>query len=135
MRKFQQMVQAFHEKAGATINHRPTIVDEETMALRYKLIEEELKELLSDGFGMACGCCKPRPNLVEIADALGDLLYVVLGAAVSHGIDIEPIFLEIHRSNMTKFIDGHRREDGKWIKGPSYTPANLKPIIDEQMGL
>lgn len=126
MRKFQQMVQQFHEKAGAVINHKPTNLTLGDQLLRFRLIAEELGEL-KDGM--------VNEDLVEIADALGDLLYVVLGTAVSHGIDIEPIFLEIHRSNMSKFIDGHRREDGKWIKGPSYSPANLEPIIREQQNL
>lgn len=129
MKKEQEMVREFHEKAGALINTKPTCVDEMTRALRWGLIKEELDEL-----GVAFGSEPPAytANITEIADALGDLLYVVLGTAVSCGIDIEPIFHEIHRSNMTKFVDGHRRSDGKWIKGPSYTPANLKPLLEQQ---
>lgn len=130
MRKYQQMVQAFHEKAGAVINHRPTEPEGDTAKLRYNLIYEELREYV-EALDKPVGSV----DLVEIADAIGDLLYVVLGTAVSFGIDIEPIFNEIHRSNMSKFIDGYRREDGKWMKGPSYSPANLKPIIDQQMSL
>lgn len=142
MNKWQQMVREFHENSGATINDKPTILSDKDQILRVKLIEEEGKELAFDAFGWqevyanagkVIGFTKGKSmDLVETADAIGDLLYVVLGTAVSCGIDIEPVFAEIHRSNMTKFIDGHRREDGKWIKGPSYEPANLKPIIDAQ---
>lgn len=126
MRKYQQMVQQFHEKAGITINHRPTIPNEKDCALRYNLIKEELMEL---AHGLT------SKDTTEVADAIGDLLYVVLGTAVTCGIDIQPVFEEIHASNMTKFIDGYRREDGKWMKGPSYTPANIKPIIDQQIAI
>lgn len=142
MNKWQLMVREFHEKSECTINKKPKQISEADCMLRLKLIAEELDELAKAmGFRMFSGSApqtKPLKlfnasyNLVEIADALGDLLYVVLGTAVTCGIDIEPIFEEIHRSNMTKFIDGYRREDGKWIKGPSYTPVNLKPIIDAQ---
>ena len=90
---------------------------------RRSLIQEELNEL------------EDSRNLVELADAIGDLMYVVIGTAIAYGIDMEPIFNEIHRSNMTKFIDGHKNHHGKWIKGPSYSPANLKPIIDAQLGI
>lgn len=141
MRKWQQMVQAFHEKAGSTINYKPNDLDDETAYLRANLIAEEFEELLA-----ALGVRKiddiivdwerdPGQGHVAVADAIGDLLYVVLGTAVSCGIDIQPIFEEIHRSNMSKFIDGHRRMDGKWIKGPSYTPANLEPLIAQQQNL
>lgn len=141
MRKYQQMVQQFHEKAGSTINHRPTPLNNETAYLRAELIQEEFSELLDslgvrqiDGMIVDWERTLER-NPTEIADAIGDLLYVVLGTAVSCGIDIEPIFEEIHRSNMTKFIDGYKREDGKWMKGPSYTPANIEPIIKAQQNL
>jgi NTP pyrophosphatase (non-canonical NTP hydrolase) len=104
--------------AGQATPSEPTESTDDVRRLRHALIREELEEYW---------CAR---DIVEIADAIGDMLYVVLGAAVSHGLDIEPIFEEIHRSNMTKFIDGHRAENGKWIKGPSYSPANLGPIID-----
>ena len=52
---------------------------------------------------------------------------------MAYGIDMEPIHEEIQRSNMSKFIDGHLREDGKWVKGPSYSPADIKPIIEAQI--
>lgn len=136
----QQMVEDFHGFAGQEIAHKPIRPAFSTLCLRAELIHEEWKELLEAmGVQQIEGVVKDwnesdydKYNKVEVADALGDLLYVVLGTAVSCGIDIEPIFHEIHRSNMSKFIDGHRRADGKWMKGPSYSPADLKTILDEQ---
>ena len=118
--KEQSQVLEWMIKADQSAPCKPTAIDPMIAQLRYDLIKEELLEL-----GIAA-------NLTEVADAIGDLLYVVLGTAVAYGIDIDPIFQEIHRSNMSKFIDGYKRADGKWMKGPSYSPANLKPIIDVQ---
>lgn len=68
-------------------------------------------------------------NLEEIADAIGDLLYTIYGTAVAYGLDAQRIFDEIHRSNMTKLIDGKKDSHGKQLKGPSYSPPNLKPFL------
>lgn len=141
MNREQEQVKDFHEKAGATINSHPTDLDKRDYYLRLGLIFEELNEL-AESFGFEYDHTehtkfihsRPTRSFAEQADALGDLLYVVLGTAVSCGIHIDPIFQEIHRSNMTKFIDGHRDPKGKWIKGPSYSPANLQPILDIQTG-
>jgi len=120
----QYQVKQFMQAAGQDCPDKPVIPNAEVTTLRYRLIQEELDEYSE---------AVHNNDVVGVADAIGDLLVVVLGAAVAHGIDIEPIFNEIHRSNMTKFIDGHRREDGKWIKGPSYTPADLEPILKAQV--
>ena len=66
-----------------------------------------------------------------MAKELADLLYVVYGTAVSVGIDMEPVFREVHRSNMSK-VGGHKRADGKWVKPPTYSPADIESIVDEQ---
>lgn len=105
--------------------------------LRAELIFEELKEFCKAS-GLYCeggiiGRSWEAPaDIVGVADAIADLLYVVYGAAVAYGINIDPVFGEVHRSNMTKFIDGHRRDDGKWVKGPSYEPARIKEVLDAQ---
>lgn len=125
------MVREFMVKAEQGGPNKPTVPTLEVAKLRHALIREELHEywLVVDSlFAM-----KSVDLLHEAADAMGDLLYVVLGAAVAWGIDIEPVFLEIHRSNMTKFIDGTRREDGKWVKGPSYERADVAAILRRQM--
>ena len=116
----QEKVREFIRLAGQEIPDHPTTSNYMARNLRSALIHEELGEYMI------------ARDLVEIADAIGDILYVVLGAAIAHGIDIEPVFKEIHRSNMSKFIDGHAAPNGKWIKGPSYSPADLKPILDAQ---
>lgn len=118
----QQAVREFHEKAGATINDVPTgNISAEDKKLRLKLITEEGITELQEAF--------EANDPVKIADALADLLYVTLGTAVTCGIPLEACFKEVHRSNMSKFIDGYRRDDGKWIKGDSYSPANLEPLL------
>jgi predicted HAD superfamily Cof-like phosphohydrolase len=117
----QAQVKEFMLKAKQDCPDRPTNIPDKIKYLRETLIKEENWEYFNAEF------------FEETADALCDLLYVVLGAGVAHGIDLGPCFEAVHESNMTKFIDGHMREDGKWIKGPSYTPPNLGSIIEEQL--
>jgi len=107
--------------AGEPVRCSPGLPDTKQRNLRIALIAEELQEL------------KDTSNLEEIADAIGDLLYVVLGTAAAYGLDSQGIFDEIHRSNMTKFIDGYQRADGKYCKGPSWTPPDLKRFILQQI--
>ena len=120
----QVMVDEFHEAFGIARSSQPAVPDETTCKLRLALISEELQELDA--------AFRDR-DLVETADALADLLYVVYGTAVSCGIDIQPVFREVHRSNMTK-TGGHRRADGKWVKPDNYSPAELEPVLRRQMG-
>jgi predicted HAD superfamily Cof-like phosphohydrolase len=75
-------------------------------------------------------------DLVEVADALGDMLYILCGTIIEHGMQykIEEVFNEIQRSNMSKLgADGNPiyREDGKVLKGPSYFKPNIKEILDK----
>ena len=88
-----------------------------------RLIQEEFDELKES---MATG------NLASVAKEMADLLYVVYGTAVSYGIDMEPVFQEVHRSNLSK-VGGHKRDDGKWVKPDTYSPAELAPILASQM--
>ena len=69
-----------------------------------------------------------RNDLPHIAKELADLLYVVYGTAISYGIDMEPVFQEVQRSNMSK-VGGYKRKDGKWVKPATYSPANIEPIL------
>lgn len=118
----QDNVEDFHREFGIKINTVPCIPDAKEAALRIALIQEELTEL-AEAFD--------KHDVVEVADAIGDLMYVVLGCSVTCGIDIEPIFHEIHRSNMTK-KGGHKAPNGKWIKPETYEPAKLLPILKRQ---
>lgn len=149
MNKIQQNVREFHEKAGQLINDKPTIVDSKTAILRVRLLLEEVLEfaeasgveiLTKEGDNLDTEAINGeltfshtgKADLIEVADALADINYVSAGAAICYGIDMEPIGEEVQRSNMSKFIDGYRDENGKWIKGPSYTPVNLEPILKVQ---
>lgn len=118
----QAMVQAFHRTFDIAVNPVPTVVDEQTRGLRITLIQEEFDELKE---------ALAAENLPSIAKEMADLLYVVYGTAVTYGIDMDPVFREVHRSNMSK-VGGYKREDGKWVKPATYSPARIGPIVAEQ---
>jgi len=116
-----ELVQAFHKAIGnVPIPDHPSVPGPARAALRANLMEEEYTELVE---AMAEG------NVEHVAKELADLLYVVYGTADEYGIPMDKVFAEVHRSNMTKLIDGFFRADGKYQKGPSYEPANLAPIL------
>lgn len=118
----QAQVAAFHRAFDIAIAARPGRLNPETRLLRERLIEEEFGELRE---ALAHG------NMADVAKELADLLYVVYGTAVSCGIDMEPVFREVHRSNMSK-VGGHKRADGKWVKPATYSRAQVEPILREQ---
>jgi predicted HAD superfamily Cof-like phosphohydrolase len=121
----QLMVHDFHQRFGLPCSDRPAWPGEAVHRLRVLLIEEELAELRNAG---------EARNLVAIADALADLLYVVYGAGVTYGIDLEPIFREIHRSNMSKGDpEVVRRPDGKILKGDRYSPPRVREVLERQL--
>lgn len=129
MTDYPGLVREFHEAFGHPIAERPTLVSNALGDLRSALIAEEASEY---------GDALESRDLVEVADALGDLLYVVYGAALVHGLPIGEIFEEIHRSNMSKLGEDGKpiyREDNKVLKGPNFTPPNLREIIERhQLG-
>lgn len=105
------------------VHHKPLIPYKTVEDLRYELIREELDELRT---------AQHDGDIVGIADALTDLLYVVYGAGWAYGIDLDACFKEVHRSNMTKLTeDGKvlRREDGKVLKSGRYESPNLEAIL------
>ena len=111
------------EAFGQEVLTEPALPDAELARLRLELIREEVEELNVGIEGM---------DLVEIADALTDILYVVYGAGHAFGIDLDACLAEVHRSNMTKLgADGRPiyREDGKVLKGENYEPPNLRQFI------
>jgi predicted HAD superfamily Cof-like phosphohydrolase len=118
-------VAEFHEKFLQENNESPTLQPEQMCNLRHKLMAEENDEYLE-----ACA----EGNLIGIADALGDMMYILCGTILKHGMQhvMENVFDEIHRSNLSK-LDGDgipiMREDGKIIKGEHYTPPDLTKFI------
>jgi predicted HAD superfamily Cof-like phosphohydrolase len=123
------MVKEFHEKFDSYVGIVPELPEDSEMALRLHLIMEEQLELAT---------AMMDHNFAEIIKETGDLLYVVYGTAIACGVDMEPIMEEIHRSNMSKLQpDGSiaRREDGKILKSDTYSPADLKSIIESQQNV
>lgn len=118
-----ELVGDFMEVFGQQVNCEPTLRDRETQDLRIDLISEELEELQ---------LAITNNDIVEVADALTDLLYVVYGAGHAFGIDLDECFTEVHESNMSKLGEDGRpiyREDGKVLKGPNYFVPNLEEIL------
>lgn len=113
----------FMEAFGQRVEMEPTWPDFNTRELRLELIQEELEEL-SDAVA--------DRDMIQIADALTDLLYVVYGAGHAFGLDLDECFEEVHRSNMSKLGENGRpihREDGKVLKGPGYFEPDLEGIL------
>lgn len=123
----QEMVREFHEVFDHLTQDKPNAnIDISIQSLRYDLIYEELRELNDAMLDR---------DIVEVADAIADLLYVVYGTAVSYGINIEPVFEEVHKSNMDKiWPDGelHYYPNGKVKKPEGWEPPNIKAILKEQ---
>ena len=120
-------VALFHKSFGMGSSEIPIAsLGEDKNKLRFGLMEEENQEYLD-----AAG----KGDLVEVADALGDMLYILCGTILEHGLQhkIEEVFEEIQRSNMSKLgADGNPiyREDGKVLKGPSYFKPNIGDILE-----
>lgn len=120
-------VARFHQSFGLGIASSPMAdLGIKKIQLRFRLMDEENREYLE---------AAQRGDLVEVADALGDMLYILCGTILEHGMQnkIEEVFEEIQRSNMSKLgADGKPlyREDGKVLKGPDYFKPDLKSILD-----
>ena len=118
-----ELVGDFMEAFGQDVQFEPTWPDFNTRELRLELIQEELDEL-SDAVA--------DRDMIQIADALTDLLYVVYGAGHAFGLDLDECFQEVHASNMSKLGPNGKpihREDGKVMKGPGYFEPDLESIL------
>jgi predicted HAD superfamily Cof-like phosphohydrolase len=141
-------VREFHEAFDHPIEITPTVPPIELRVLRVRLLLEELLEFADaagvdvavwKSNGTHCSACTTNPDsiecdLVECADALGDIRYVVDGSNLVFGFPGEAILSEIHRSNMSKLgEDGKpvKREDGKILKGPNYSKPNIATILKD----
>lgn len=107
------------------VANKPKLCDIDQFDLGYNLICEELDELTK---------AYDEKNLVEVADALADLIYVVHNVAVFCGLPMNQVFDEVHDSNMSKLGEDGKpilREDGKVLKGPNYRQPELASIIQK----
>ena len=128
MKHIIKHVENFHDSFGILNNYQPTTaLSEDEITLRFNLMKEENEEYLE---------AAKNNDIVEIADALGDQLYILCGTILKHGLQhkIEEVFEEIQRSNMSK-LDGNGkpifREDGKILKSDKYFKPNIKSVLDK----
>jgi predicted HAD superfamily Cof-like phosphohydrolase len=121
-------VRAFQRAVGQHVGEKPELPDVSERTLRMKLITEEFNELCD---------AEEANDLVEIADALADIIYIVCGTAVSYGIPLDDIFEEVHASNMAKLVDGKviRRADGKIQKPEGWEPPDIERILKDSITL
>ena len=118
-----QKVKTFMQTFGQEVKTKPSFSSEKINDLRYNLIKEELEELNQ---------AMDDKNLLEVADALTDILYVTYGAGIAFGIDLDSCFDEVQNSNMSKLgKDGKPiyNEAGKVMKGPNYFKPDLSKFI------
>jgi predicted HAD superfamily Cof-like phosphohydrolase len=126
MQKQINAVKEFHKSFEIGYKEEPTVhLGENKNLLRFNLMKEENEEYFEAAM---------NNDIVEVADALGDMLYILCGTIIEHGLQhkIEEVFDEIQRSNMSKLgVDGKPiyREDGKVMKGPNYFKPNFEEIL------
>lgn len=128
MKKQLSHVELFHDTFGIPNEHSPVSnISNDIIDLRYSLMAEENLEYLE---------AAQNNDLIEVADALGDMLYILCGTILSHGMQhkIVEVFDEIQRSNMSKLGEDGKpiyREDGKVLKGPNYFKPNIKGVLEQ----
>jgi predicted HAD superfamily Cof-like phosphohydrolase len=110
----------FHRKLGVHVEEKPGFPADSIVALRLSLLHEEMAELERS---------VAERDIVEVADALADLVYVAYGTAISFGIDLRPVFEEVHRSNLSK-VGGGTRADGKVLKPPDWTAPQIRALLE-----
>jgi len=118
-----EKVGKFMETFGQEVKSKSSLSSDEINSLRISLIEEELLELKH---------AIDQKNLLEVADALTDLLYVTYGAGHAFGINLDKCFDEVQKSNMSKLDSNGKpiyNEKGKVLKGPNYFKPNLSDFL------
>lgn len=122
------MVEEFHRIYGLPVRQEPQIPDKNEIQLRRDLLSEEYWEYDDAAH---------KNDIVGIADALADMIYIIHGTALVYGIPLDAVFDEVHRSNMSKLDEEGKplyREDGKVLKGSLYSPPNIQEILDGKTG-
>ena len=118
-------VKTFMETFGQEVKTKPSFSSDKINTLRYNLIKEELEELK---------IAMENKDLLEVADALTDILYVTYGAGHAFGIDLDKCFEEVQNSNMSKLDENGKpiyNKDGKVMKGPKYFKPDLNKLINQ----
>ena len=116
-------VGTFMKTFGQEVKNKPSFSTDKINKLRLDLIKEELDELKE---------AMDNKDLLEVADALTDILYVTYGAGHAFGIDLDKCFEEVQNSNMSKLGDNGKpiyNESGKVMKGPNYFKPNLSKFV------
>tara|TARA_B100000768_G_C10963258_1_gene242612 strand:+ start:31 stop:402 length:372 start_codon:yes stop_codon:yes gene_type:complete len=116
-------VKTFMETFGQEVKNKPSFSADKINSLRYDLIKEELEELK---------IAMKNKDLLEVADALTDILYVTYGAGHAFGIDLDKCFEEVQSSNMSKLGDDGKpiyNQSGKVMKGPKYFKPDLNRFV------
>jgi predicted HAD superfamily Cof-like phosphohydrolase len=124
MKKALEQVTEFHNIFKIYSQDRPKLPQKVTRDLRKRILKEEYEEYQQ---------AEDDDDLVEIADALADMIYVIIGTAVSYGIPIDKVFDEVHASNMSKLGTNGQpiyRSDGKISKGENFFEPNIKKLVD-----
>ena len=119
-----EKVKIFMKTFGQEVKEKSSFSSNQINQLRVNLIKEELEELK---------IAIDSKNLIEVADALTDILYVTYGAGFAYGIDLDKCFKEVQRANMSKLGKNGKpiyNEKGKVMKGPNYSKPNLKQFIE-----
>lgn len=126
----------FHTKFGLDVNEKPVRPSTSVITLRRNLIEEEMHETMDALDELIEAVDDPEAKLIalaNIADGIVDSIYVLIGTAVSLGIDLGPVWAAVHQANMAK-VGGATREDGKILKPEGWTPPNIVELIARQRG-
>lgn len=113
-------VREFMKGSRQEIRDGPGWPDDDIVRLRMSLHKEEFTEL---------ALAMLNRDMVETADGIADLIYVLCGTALALGIDLDRVFAEVQRSNMTKVADAQFREDGKLMKGPNFSPPDIAAAL------
>lgn len=135
------MVRAFHRAGEHPVLETPQVPGEDRARLRIGLVIEEFLEMLEavvpgvggDPIGRMDDYDSARVDLPALVDAWADLIYVIDGAALEFGIDLDAVFRGVHEANMRKFGPGsHKREDGKTLKPPDWEPFDVAAELRRQ---
>lgn len=126
-RRASDMVEEFHKAYNLPIRYEPELPGSDERTLRRTLLSEEYWEYVE---------AEDKNNIVGIADALADMIYIIHGTAIVYGIPLDAVFEEVHKSNMSKLEEGKPlyRSDGKVLKGSNFQEPKIEEILNGKTG-